>query len=258
MDDGGREPQPLSSSEDGLTRGAPMGLQPRGRPLQELPSPSVVASTGGIASLVWRSLLALGAVSTRRWTALGLEVFPVVQSPRVGHGRWLTTLGVGPSGESNLAAAAACAACCRGPSHEVSRLLQHDPPAESTHPRLASPGTFRLQGFAPSWRFPPRQATRPCSMPERSWSRMPFRAFPSSGAVSPLDDRCPPAVGFRRDAGAAGEGRLGTARPCPQGYASTSRWADEPGGFGMLRSHGRSSASGPCSPERVRCRRPAG
>lgn len=194
-----------------------MGLQPQGRPLQELPSPSVVASTGGIASLVWRSLLVLGAVSTRRSTALDLEVFPVVQSPHVGHGMGLTTLGVRPSGESDLVAAAARAACCRGPSHEVSRLLQHDPPAESTHPEFASPGTFRLQGFAPSWRFAPRQATRPCSMPERSWSRMPFRAFPSSGAVSPLDDRCLLAVGVRRDAGWAGEGHAGTARPCPQG-----------------------------------------
>jgi hypothetical protein len=37
---------------------------------------------------------------------------------------------------------------------------------ESTPPRLASPGTFRPQGFAPSRRIPPRLNARPCFMPE--------------------------------------------------------------------------------------------
>jgi hypothetical protein len=31
-------------------------------------------------------------------------------------------------------------------------------------------------------------------MPERSWSSKPFRAFPSPGAVTSLDARCPPVV----------------------------------------------------------------
>jgi hypothetical protein len=39
-------------------------------------------------------------------------------------------------------------------------------PGESTPPRLASPGTFRPQGFAPSRRFAPRLNARPCFMPE--------------------------------------------------------------------------------------------
>jgi len=40
--------------------------------------------------------------------------------------------------------------------------------SESTSPRLASPGTFRPQGFAPSRRFPPRSNARPCFMPVTS------------------------------------------------------------------------------------------
>ena len=36
---------------------------------------------------------------------------------------------------------------------------------ESTSPRLASPGTFRPQGFSPSRRFAPRPSARPCFMP---------------------------------------------------------------------------------------------
>jgi hypothetical protein len=37
---------------------------------------------------------------------------------------------------------------------------------ESTPPRLASPGTFRPQGFTPSRRLAPRPNVRPCFMPE--------------------------------------------------------------------------------------------
>ena len=37
---------------------------------------------------------------------------------------------------------------------------------ESTPPRLASPGTFRPQGFSPSRRITPRLNARPCFMPE--------------------------------------------------------------------------------------------
>jgi hypothetical protein len=37
---------------------------------------------------------------------------------------------------------------------------------ESTPPRLASPGTFRPQGFTPSRRLSPRPNARPCFVPE--------------------------------------------------------------------------------------------
>jgi hypothetical protein len=37
---------------------------------------------------------------------------------------------------------------------------------ESTPPRLASPGTFRPQGFTPSRRITPRPDARPCFVPE--------------------------------------------------------------------------------------------
>ena len=43
--------------------------------------------------------------------------------------------------------------------------LRRMDPSESTPPRLASPGTFRPQGFAPSRRFPPRSDLRPYFIP---------------------------------------------------------------------------------------------
>jgi hypothetical protein len=41
-------------------------------------------------------------------------------------------------------------------------------PSESTPRRLATPTTFRPQGFAPSRRLPPRSNARPCFMPVTS------------------------------------------------------------------------------------------
>jgi len=58
----------------------------------------------------------------------------------------------------------------RGASHEVPGSFSTCHLCESTYPGFTSPGTFRLQGFSPSWRLTPRQVTRPCFMPERSWS----------------------------------------------------------------------------------------
>jgi hypothetical protein len=45
----------------------------------------------------------------------------------------------------------------------------------------------------------------------------PSEPFPRPEPCRLSTTRCPPAVGFRRDAGSAGEGRRGTAQPCPQG-----------------------------------------
>ena len=49
---------------------------------------------------------------------------------------------------------------------------------ESTPPRLASPGTFRPQGFAPSRRITPRLNVRPCFMPETPMGFLLSRGFP--------------------------------------------------------------------------------
>jgi len=43
--------------------------------------------------------------------------------------------------------------------------LRRMSPSESTPRRLATPATFRPQGFAPSRRIPPRSNARPCFMP---------------------------------------------------------------------------------------------
>jgi len=51
-------------------------------------------------------------------------------------------------------------------------------PGESTPPRLASPGTFRPQGFAPSRRFSPRLNARPYFMPETPMGFRSPGAFP--------------------------------------------------------------------------------
>jgi hypothetical protein len=65
-------------------------------------------------------------------------------------------------------------------------------PGESTPPRLASPGTFRPQGFTPSRRLPPRLNARPCFMPETSMGFFALQGFSltaRSTGSSPLD--CP-------------------------------------------------------------------
>jgi hypothetical protein len=43
--------------------------------------------------------------------------------------------------------------------------LRRMSPSESTPRRLATPATFRPQGFSPSRRIPPRSDARPCFMP---------------------------------------------------------------------------------------------
>jgi hypothetical protein len=50
---------------------------------------------------------------------------------------------------------------------------------ESTPPRLASPGTFRPQGFTPSRRLTPRLNARPCFVPETPMGFPLSRGFPS-------------------------------------------------------------------------------
>ena len=131
---------PVSSPEDVLSQGSPLGLQPLGCSLQQLPSPSAVMCSTSIAILVRRSLLVLGAVSTRQSTAPDLEVFPEEPLPRTRNGAKRPTRGVGPPEECDpVAAAASFCACVRGASREVSRLPRHDPPVESTNPGLPHP-----------------------------------------------------------------------------------------------------------------------
>jgi hypothetical protein len=64
---------------------------------------------------------------------------------------------------------------------------------DTQRPGLASPGAFRPRGFDPLDGLLLPSPAGP-SGPERSWSSRPFRAFSSSGAVTPLGARCPPAI----------------------------------------------------------------
>jgi hypothetical protein len=73
-------------------------------------------------------------------------------------------------------------------------LLQHCPTAESTceafprrGPGLPLPVRSVPRVSHPLDGFLLGQSARPCFMPERSWSSLPYRAFPSSGAGTPLD-----------------------------------------------------------------------
>ena len=56
------------------------------------------------------------------------------------------------------------------------------------------PGTIRSQGFSPSQRVHPTDASWPCFMPHPSTGFTVFRAFPTRQAVTPLDVRCSPVV----------------------------------------------------------------
>jgi hypothetical protein len=73
------------------------------------------------------------------------------------HGLPTPSVSYTPKGEQNTA--------CRQLSWS-SLPLRRLSPGESTPPRLASPGTFRPQGFSPSRRIAPRPNVRPCFMPE--------------------------------------------------------------------------------------------
>jgi rubredoxin len=56
--------------------------------------------------------------------------------------------------------------------------LRRMSPSESTPRRLATPTTFRPQGFAPSRRLSPRSNVRPCFMPVTSMGFRPSGGFP--------------------------------------------------------------------------------
>jgi hypothetical protein len=123
-------------------------------------------------------------------------------------------------------------------------------------PGFASPGTFHPQGFSPSRWFAPRQTARPCFMPERSWSLAPSEPSPRPEPCH-LSVACAllPLILL---------GRAGVFRPpepsasCHAALLSGSRFADEPVHGVDRGSLEPDSASGPCSPERVRCHRGAG
>jgi len=57
-------------------------------------------------------------------------------------------------------------------------------PSESTQRRLATPTTFRPQGFSPSRRFTPRSNARPCFMPVTPLGFLPSRGFPPLPGLS--------------------------------------------------------------------------
>jgi hypothetical protein len=75
-----------------------------------------------------------------------------------------------------------------GASHEVSGSFSTTHLDESTHisrvclTRYVPPSGFHALLAACS-----SPGSRPCFVPERSWSSLPFRAFPTAGAVTPLD-----------------------------------------------------------------------
>lgn len=60
-----------------------------------------------------------------------------------------------------------------------SRPFQRSRNRESTSPgRCLIPGMFRLQGFAPSWRFTPPESVRACFIPVALLGFTPFEASP--------------------------------------------------------------------------------
>ena len=68
------------------------------------------------------------------------------------------------------------------------------------------PVRVRLQGFAPSCRISSPASFRPVKA-GNAHGVLPFEAFPSRGAVAPLDARCLPAVSLPRRVVAQGHGR---------------------------------------------------
>jgi hypothetical protein len=56
--------------------------------------------------------------------------------------------------------------------------LRRVSPGESTRPRLATPGTFRPQGFSPSRRLTPHLNVRPCFVPVTPMGFPLSRGFP--------------------------------------------------------------------------------
>jgi hypothetical protein len=62
--------------------------------------------------------------------------------------------------------------------------LRRISPSESTPRRLATPTTFRPQGFAPSRRLTPRSNAQPCFMPVTPMGFPLFRGLPSLSGLS--------------------------------------------------------------------------
>jgi hypothetical protein len=97
----------------------------------------------------------------------------------------------------------ACSVACRATPlmrfQAPAALSSESSPPAATIARRAPPGLPHpvrsvLRVSHPPDGFLLDKPARPCSMPERSWSSSPYRAFSSSGAVSPLGVRCLPAL----------------------------------------------------------------
>jgi hypothetical protein len=90
--------------------------------------------------------------------------------------------------------------------------------------------------------------SRPCFVPERSWSSDPFRAFPSLGAAASLDADLPSCRSTVR-LGPEGPRAPEAASPCRSG-----RFMKRPGARRRdVRRFAHPSTTGLCSPWRVRC-----
>jgi hypothetical protein len=123
-------------------------------------------------------------------------------------------------------------AACRASSSRAPRdapllgfpALQHMPdPRVHLRGKIRTPRYVPASGFRPPRRLPPREPSRPCFMPERSWAS-PFRGS-SSGSVGTSyearhlhDVGRPPAVHFAAERSARNRPRTPQARP--RGFSS--------------------------------------
>jgi hypothetical protein len=69
--------------------------------------------------------------------------------------------------------------------------LRRMSPSESTPRRLATPATFRPQGFSPSRRIPPRSDARPCFMPVTPMGFRSPGAFPHCQVLRLVTEELP-------------------------------------------------------------------
>jgi len=155
----------------------------------------------------------VAGVPFRRTATLCLEVFPSTPSRRTLKVPGRSIHGVAPPSEYDR----------RGRSRIV-----HGMPRDASHEVSGSSSTYQLSSpLIPGLPHPVRSVPgvlHPLdgllldSLPglvscrERSWSSMPFRAFPSPGAVAPLGAPC--LLAIHRDDLPPADMSLGTADPC--------------------------------------------
>jgi len=149
----------------------------------------------------------------RRTATLCLEVFPSTPSRRTLKVPGRSIHGVAPPSEYDRRGRPRFVhGMPRGASHEVSGSSSTCQLSSPLNPGLPHPVRSVPRVFHPLDGFRLDSLPGLVSCRERSWSSMPFRAFPSSGAVVPLDTLC--LLAIHRDDRTPADMTLGTADPC--------------------------------------------